>query len=431
MLKRSDLGIRRWILIGSLLIIVLVGGFGGWAAIASISGAVIAPGTVVLEGNIKKIQHPTGGVVGEILVREGQRVEQDQLLIRLDPTVAQATVAIVIKQLSQFTARLLRLEAERDSAESFVFRTVDYMPMSPDYEQALAGERTLFQVRRAARMAQQAQLRERISQTREEIKGLEAQVVAKGREIELIGGELTGVLELAAKNLVTIARVNALQRDAARIEGERSALISDIARAKGRIAETELQLLQAENDYRSEVVRDLREAESKIGELIERKIAAEDQLKRIDIRSPYKAVVHQLAVHTVGGVVTPADPLLYLVPLDDTLTIEAKVSPLNIEQLWVGQMAGVRFESFNSRTTPELMGKVSRVAPDLTRDQQTQQSYYVVRIELTAEEIARLGEHRLTAGMPVVAFIETGARTALSYLLKPLGDQIHRAMRER
>jgi HlyD family secretion protein len=177
-------------------------------------------------------------------------------------------------------------------------------------------------------------------------------------------------------------------------------------------------------------LRDLREAESRIAELIERKVAAEDQLKRIDIRSPYKAVVHQLAVHTLGGVVTPADPLLYLVP-DDSLTIEAKVSPANIDQLWLGQTATVRFEAFNQRTTPELKGKVTHVAPDSTREPQTQLTYYVVRIELPAEEIARLGDQRLVPGMPVTTFIETGARTALSYLLKPLGDQINRAMRER
>jgi HlyD family secretion protein len=431
MLKGSGFGIRHWTLIGIVLIAVLVAGFGGWAAIASISGAVIAPGTVVLEGNIKKVQHPTGGVIGEILVREGQRVEDGQLLVRLDPTIARATVSIVVSQLSQFTSRLLRLEAERDGSESFVFRTVDYMPMTPDYEQALAGERALFDARRAARTAQQSQLRERVTQIREEIKGLEAQLAAKGQEIELIGKELVGVLELAAKNLVTTARVNSLQRDTTRLEGERGVLTSEIAKAKGRIAETELQLLQLQHDYRSEVVRDLREAESRIAELIERKVAAEDQLKRIDIRSPYKAVVHQLAVHTIGGVVTPTDPLLYLVPMDDSLTIETKVSPLNIDQLWVGQTATVRFEAFNQRTTPELKGKVTHVAPDLSRDPQTQLTFYLVRIQLPPEEIARLGEQRLVPGIPVVAFIETGARTALSYLLKPLGDQINRAMRER
>jgi HlyD family secretion protein len=303
--------------------------------------------------------------------------------------------------------------------------------MTPEFEQALAGERVLFEARRAARTAQQSQLNERITQINEEIKGLEAQFVAKGEEVELIGRELVGVLELAAKNLVTTSRVNALQRDKTRLEGERGVLTAEIARAKGRIAETGLQLIQLQHDHRSEVVRDLREAESRIAELVERKVAAEDQLKRIDIRSPYKAVVHQLAVHTIGGVVTPADPLLYLVPLNDTLTIEAKVSPASIDQLWVGQIATVRFEAFNQRTTPELKGKVIHVAPDLSRDPQTQLTYYLVRIELPPEEIALLGGQRMVPGMPVVAFIETGARTALSYLLKPLGDQINRAMRER
>jgi HlyD family secretion protein len=426
-----DRGIRRWTVIGAVLVGGLVIGLGGWAAVASISGAVIASGQVMLEGNIKKIQHPTGGIIGEIKVREGQRVTEGELLIRLDPTVARASLAIVIKQLSQMAARQQRLESERDGAESFTFRNLDYLPASPDLEQALNGERTLFEARRNARVAQRGQLNERIAQLNQEIKGLEGQLAAKTREIELIGEELVGVLELAAKNLVTTARVVALQRDRARLEGERGVLIADIARAKGRIAETELQLLQLDHDFRTEVARDLRETETRVGELIERMVAADDQVRRIDIRSPYNGMVHQLAVHSLGAVVTSADPLLYIVPLDDKLTIEARVSPQNIDQLWLGQTSVVRFEAFNQRITPELKGKIVHIAPDVSREPQTQIPYYLVKVELPPEEVARLGDLKLVPGMPVAVFMETGARTALSYLLKPLGDQISRAMRER
>jgi membrane fusion protein, type I secretion system len=295
----------------------------------------------------------------------------------------------------------------------------------------MTGERNLFEFRRSARAGQKAQLRERIAQLKEEIQGLTGQVAAKKRETELIGQELEGVRDLWRKNLVQIQRVTALERDAARLEGERGQLIAATAQAKGKISEIELQILQIDQDLRSEVAKDLREVQGKIAELVERKVAAEDQLKRIDIRAPQDGMVHQSTVHTVGGVITPGEAIMLIVPEADALTVEAKLAPQDIDQVRVGQTAALRFSAFSQRTTPELDGVVSRVSADLTTDQRTGAAYYVVRITLSDSEIARLGGLRLVPGMPVEAFIKTGERTVLSYVMKPFTDQINRSFRSR
>jgi membrane fusion protein, type I secretion system len=230
---------------------------------------------------------------------------------------------------------------------------------------------------------------------------------------------------------VQIQRVTALERDAARLEGERGQLIASTAQAKGKISEIELQILQIDQDLRSEVAKDLREVQGKIAELVERKVAAEDQLKRIDIRAPQDGMVHQSTVHTVGGVITPGEAIMLIVPEADALTVEAKLAPQDIDQVRVGQTAALRFSAFSQRTTPELDGVVSRVSADLTTDQRTGAAYYVVRITLSDSEIARLGGLRLVPGMPVEAFIKTGERTVLSYVMKPFTDQINRSFRSR
>ena len=247
----------------------------------------------------------------------------------------------------------------------------------------------------------------------------------------LIGEELKGVRELWQKNLVQLTRVTALERDAARLEGERGSLVSTIAQTKGKITETELQILQIDQDLRTEVGKDLAEIRGKLAESVEKKVAAEDQLKRIDIRAPQGGVVHQMAVHTVGGVITPnGEPLMLIVPKADALTVEAKITPQDIDQVRVGQNAVLRFSAFNQRTTPELTGAVSLVSADITKDEKTGNSFYTVRIGLTAAEIARLNGLRLVPGMPVESFIQTGERTVMSYLTKPLADQLTKAWRE-
>ncbi len=422
--------IRRHLLAGLAAIFVLVGGIGGWAATTELSGAVIAPGQLVVQSDVKKVQHPTGGVVAELNVQDGDSVVAGDVIMRLDDTVTRANLAIVVKSLLQLEARQARLEAERDGVQAIEFpEALLAKAADPEVARLIAGEAKLFELRRTAREGQKAQLAERASQLNEEIGGLTSQIAAKEREIELINEELVGVRELWEKKLVPIQRVNELDRQAARLEGERGQLVAATAQAKGRISEIELQVIQIDQDMRSEVAEELREIQAKTAELVERQIAAEDQLRRIEIRAPQSGRVHQLAVHTVGGVIGPGDVLMLIVPVADDLTVEVKIAPQDIDQVQVGQPAVLRFSAFNQRTTPEVDGEVTRVSADLTLEQRTGLSYYTARIGLVDSEIQRLEGLALAPGMPVEAFIQTGDRTVLSYLTKPLTDNARRSFR--
>jgi HlyD family secretion protein len=424
--------IRRHVIVGSVVVAILAVGLGGWASTAEIAGALIAPGFVVVDSNVKKVQHPTGGVVGEVRVRDGDRVKAGDTLVRLDETVTRANLAIVHKGLIELYARKARLAAERDGVEAVATpKELADKTGDADVQETLGSERKLFELRRTARLGQKQQLRQRIAQLQEEIRGLEAQQAAKTKETELIEQELVGMRELWKKNLIPIDKLTALERETARLQGERGQLIASAAQAKGKIAETELQVLQVDQDLSSDVAKELRETDGKIGEYVERKVAAEDQLKRTDIRAPQDGVVFQSTANTVGGVVTAGDPIMLIVPETDTLLVEAKVDPKDIDKVQFGQAVLLRFSAFDIRTTPEINGTVARVAADTNADQRTGQTYYVVRIAMTPDEIARLGNVRLTPGMPVEAFIQTGQRTMLSYLIKPLHDQLMRAFRER
>lgn len=430
--SRILLSIRRHVGFGMTAGLVLVGGVGGWAATTELAGAVIAPGMLVVDSNVKKVQHPTGGVVGELRVREGDPVNAGDILIRLDPTVTRANLAIVVNNLNELAARQARLEAERDSRDHVKFSD-DLEALSSEAAVAavLTGERRQFELRGAARAGQKAQLNERIGQLQEQIQGLNEQIAAKDRQIELIREELEGVRELWRKKLVPISRVTALERDAARLHGERGALISSTAEARGKITETALQILQVDRDLRTEVSKELAEVRARTSELVEKRVAAEDQLMRIDIRAPQDGRVHQLSVHTVGGVINPGDPIMLIVPEAEPLLVEAKIPPQEIDRIRVGQTALLRFPAFNLRTTPELNGDVRHVAADISQDPKTGASFYTVRVSLPEDEIARLEGLKLVPGMPVEAFIQTGQRTALSYLVKPVSDQIMKAWRER
>jgi membrane fusion protein, type I secretion system len=424
--------IRLHLIIGLTIALVLAGGLGGWASTAEISGALIAPGSIVVESNVKKVQHPTGGVVGEVRARDGDLVKAGDIVVRLDDTVTKAGLAIVTKNLDGLWARAARLQAEQQGLDKVAFpkMLLDRVD-DPDVKTIISSESKLFEVRVNGRVGQKAQLRERITQLNEEIAGLAAQEKAKDQEIALVEKELAGVRELYEKHLVQISRLTTLERDAARLNGERAQYIASRAQAKGKITETELQIIQVDKDMVSDVSKDLRETNDKIGEFVERKVTAEDQLRRIDIRAPQDGMVLQSTVHTVGGVITAGDAIMMIVPQTDDLQVEAKVNPQDIDKLQIGQKTLLRLSAFNQRTTPELNGVVSRVSPDVTTDQRTGQSYYTIRVSMPPEEVARLGEVKLIPGMPVEAFVQTGDRTLLSYLVKPLSDQLMRAFRER
>jgi HlyD family secretion protein len=423
---------RRHLVAAIVVVSVLVVGVGGWAATAVISGAVVASGSLVVDTNVKKVQHPTGGIVGELRVRDGDRVHAGDIVVRLDETVTRANLAIVTKGLGEMMARKARLESERDGLDTITFPAQLLAEADdPDRAAAMDSERKLFDLRKTARSGQKAQLKERTAQLGEEITGLAAQQNSKAKEIALIDRELAGVRELWKQNLVQLTRLTALEREAARLDGERGQLVAAAAQAKGKIAETALQILQIDQDLASDVAKELRDVDGKIGEFVERKVTAEDQLKRIDIRAPQDGSVFQLAVHTVGGVITAGDPIMLIVPEADNLSVEVKVNPQDIDQLQLNQKAILRFSAFNARTTPEIEGIVTRISADTSTDQRTGQTYYTIRISMPAEQIERLGNVKLLPGMPVEAFVQTGDRTMLSYLMKPLHDQVMRAFREK
>lgn len=413
------------------LIVFLLGGIIAWASLTQISSAVIANGSMVVDSSVKKVQHQTGGIVSEVRVRDGDRVHAGEVLVRLDETVPRASLAIVKRHLDELYAEKARLEAERDGLDS--------VPVAPELEEQkddadvgriIHGEDKLFSVRRAARDGQKAQLAERIEQLKKEIAGYEAQQLGKEREVELIGHQLDGARKLWDKQLMPVTKYTELQREAARLDGEQGVLTASIAQLKGKISETELQIIQIDRDFHTEIGKELREGDAKIGELIERRVAAEDQLKRIEIRAPQSGTVHQSNVHTVGGVISPGDTIMLIVPDEDSLKVDARVAPQDIDQLSIGQTVTLRFSGLDRPTTPEINGTLQRISPDTSADQKTGQSFYTVRVGVDPVEFARLGALKLVPGMPVEMFVKTGQRSVLSYLVKPLGDQVARTFRE-
>ena len=430
--------IRKLQLAGYSAIALAVGGFGGWAATSEITGAVIANGSIVVESSIKKVQHPSGGIVDEILVKEGTEVEAGQVLMRLDDTLTRASLGVVQAQLDRYLAREARLSAERDSLLAIPVVDASHgAALTDGFAAALAGERRLFESRRDGLAGQRAQLHDRITQMGEEIRGLTAQQESKTKEIDYIGDELSGVEQLYAKNLVSIARLKQLQRDQARLEGERGQLVAEIARSRGKIAETELQILQLDQDFRTEALKDLRETEARIAELQERANAATDELKRTTIRAPQAGIVYQLQVHTIGGVIAKGDTIMQIAPRADRLIVEAKVAPPDIDQVAMRAFVRVRVNAGNRRTTPDLDGIVTYVSPDVANEPPgtpaiaQKQQYYLVRVTLSETAIKAAGDLQLIQGMPVETYIRTQTRTPFEYLIKPLREQLARTFRER
>ncbi|MCA0316689.1 MAG: HlyD family type I secretion periplasmic adaptor subunit [Proteobacteria bacterium] len=428
----TDPNMGRLIRSGMTIVAVFVGGFGLWAATVPLSGAVVASGTVVADTYVKTVQHPTGGVIGEIRVREAAHVKEGDVLIRLDDTVIRANLQVVVKQINEAQARMARLEAERDGLREIAIPS-DLEPwMSfPDVVRAVDSEKSLFQARLEAREGQTKQFRERIGQIREEITGIAAQEQARRRQAELIDREVADIGDLFRRNLVPRTRIVELEREQARLKGDVGQFVAERARAQARITENELLILQVGQDLRREVASELRDVQAKLGELVERRVQAEDALKRIEIRAPQGGIVHQLAYHTVGGVIPAGQQIMQVVPGDDDLVLEIRVQPQDIEKVVVGQAAHVRLTAFPHGTTPEVEAKVLRVSADVVRDPNLGTSYYTARVALRDGELARLGNHKLVQGMPAEVYVRTGDRTALAYLMKPIMDQLKRAFREK
>ncbi|MEE4016089.1 HlyD family type I secretion periplasmic adaptor subunit [Roseibium sp. FZY0029] len=419
--------VRNHMLFALLLTIVIIGGIGGWAAFTEISGAVVSSGTIVVESNIKQVQHREGGIVRDIRVKNGDVVEAGDLLIRLDDTVTRANHAVITKQLTDLTAQELRLAAERDDLRAIEWPEQRVASLG-DVER---GQQLLLEARQNSKEGRKNQLEEQIRQFNKQTEGLEAQVAAKTSEIELIGEELGDLGGLLDKQLVSKSRVTALRREKARLDGEYGNLIALIARTREAISERQIQILQIEETYRAEVLENLQEVRSRIAQLEEQKIAAEDELTRVDILAPRNGYVHQLAVHTIGGVIAPGETIMQIVPREDQLIVETQVRPVDIDQMSPGQHARIRFPSFDQRTTPELNADLLTISADLNQDERTGMSFYVARLVIDESELTKLGDQALVPGMPVETFLQTGDRTVLSYLVKPIRDQIAHALRER
>jgi HlyD family secretion protein len=431
LMMRAEWSFKNELRVGLRILLLAIVLGGGWLALVPLAGAIVVPGNLVVQSNVKTIQHPSGGVVAEIKVANGMRVAASDLLVRLDATQAQASLQVVTKQLDELRARIPRLTAERDDVSQPEFpRALLARAGEDNVKSLLASETSLFKARSDGRASQKDLLQSRIVQLSQEISGLEAQVDSKARQLELIGGELAGVKELYDKRIVPLTRLTALQRETARIEGERGQLVFSIAETKSKIGEAQLQIARLDQDFRTDVVKELGQTQAKEAELIERDVAARDLLDRIEIRAPTPGIIHQLSTHTIGGVIRPGEAIMEIVPDTDDLLVEARLQPQDIDHVRPGQKAFIRFSAFNQRVTPQLTGTVSLVSADTTRDQQTNAHYFTVRVVLPDEERRRLGGLQLVPGMPAEVFMQTGTRTMLNYLLKPITEQMNRTFVE-
>jgi len=417
----------------SILGLALVVGVGGWAATTELSSAIVAAGTVVVENNVKKIQHLTGGIVGDVLVKEGDSVTAGQTLIKLDGTTVRANLSIVQNTLAQLYARRARLLAEQTGADEFTIpEDLNALTSGSSTPAALLeeSERKLFISRKNALVGMKSQLASRKGQLADETKGLTVQLGAIEDALKLIGEELSGLDKLYGQGLVSMQRLTELKRDRAQLEGDRGARIAARAQAAGKSSEIDLQILQLDEDRRTENAKELTDVEGKIAEYEDRRVAAQDQLKRLDITSPLEGRIYQLAVHTVNGVINPGEVLMLVVPGADGLTVEAKIATHDIDQIRLGQPVEIRFSAFNQRTTPIVEAEVVTIAPDLVTDERTGVTYYPLRIKPKPESLAQLKGLSLYPGMPAEVFIKIADRTVLSYLAKPLTEQMQHTFRE-
>lgn len=424
---------RRPLFIGVFATTLLLGGFGSWAVLTNIAGAVIANGQIEVDQNRQVVQHPDGGVVAEILVDEGTVVEVGDVLIRLDATQLTSQLTITENQLAEFMARRGRLEAERDGRSEITFDPMLLsVATSANSAQAMMDGQIMLHAARAETIAQESeQLEKRRQQTQDQIGGIVAQRTALARQIELIGEELTAQQSLFDKGLAQSSRILALQREEARLSGTLGELDASKAQAEGRITEINIELLRLTSARREEAITTLRDLQFRELEMHEQRLALSEQLSRLDILAPVPGIVHGLTVFAPRSVLRPADPVLFIVPQDRPLVIAAQVDPLHRDQVFVGQEVSLRFSALDQRETPELVGQVAQISADAFEDEATRLAYYRAEITLSDEERARLPEDvKLVPGMPVEAFIRTSDRTPIYYLTKPLVDYFTKAFRE-
>lgn len=420
-----------WVRLGTRSAVVMFGGLVIVSLVVSIAGAVLAPGTVTVEGNYKAIQHLDGGIISRINVRNGDLVKRGDVLLRLDNTTAQANLAIVTSRVNDFMIQQARLVAERDRKAEFALPEA-VKPFAEDLQikDILATQQSLFAARRASHFGELAVLRQRLEQVQAELSGQQVELKSRRRQLDLANKELKDVEPLFAKGFANQQRLGGLQREQARLEGDVGRLVADIARNRGAIAEAELKITQGEKDFTQKVVDELRKVQTQLSETDEQRKTLADKLQRIEIRASDSGRVHALSANTEGGVIQAGTQIMQIIPDGERLVIEAQVPPQDIDKVRSGLVAMIRFPAFDARSTPRLSGKVSTVsAAELTTQQG--RTYFTARIEIPAQEIARIGAaHKLVPGMPAEVYIETGSRSILSYFMKPLTDAMSRSFRD-
>jgi HlyD family secretion protein len=423
---------RRHLILGLLGLVILVGGFGTRAVTANIAGAIISQGSVAVESNRQVVQHPDGGVVVEILTREGDRVEAGDTLIRLDETVPASNRQILSDQLMDVVARATRLRAERDGLEDLVFPDMLVEAAATDEEVAemIEGQRNLFEARRLSLEQGTEQLTRRKAQIDNQIDGITAQQGALDTQLEFLREELEAQQALLGRGLAQAPRVLSLQREEARLMGQAGEFAASVAELQGQQTQIDLEILSIQNTAREEAIAELRDLSAREIELDEQLRALDDQLSRLAVTAPVSGVVYDMQVFAERSVIRPADPVLYIVPQDRPLVIQTRVEPIHVDQVFPGQDVTLRLPSFDAATTPELFGSIVRVSPDAFTDQSTGVTYYQAEVLPNTGEIDKLGDRVLLPGMPVEAYLRTADRTPLAYLVKPLSDYFNRAFRE-
>lgn len=422
---------RRHMITGVIGLVILLGGFGTWAAMANISGAVIAAGRIEVEQNRQVIQHPDGGVVEEILVSEGDLVQAGDLLIRLESEAIVSELAVVEGQLFEVIARRARHEAERDAADVLAFDPLIADRDDPEAAELMAGQTTLHAARRETEQQQKDQLGRRHGQIASQIRGIKAQEASLVTQLGLVDQELQSQTQLLARGLSEATKVLALQREDASLSGRAGELAASVAQAEERMTEIEIEILRIGSKRREEAIAALRELQSVELQLSERRRVLRRQLERLEIRAPVSGIVHDMQIFAPRSVLRPADTVLFLVPQDRPLVITVQVEPRHIDQVFVGQEVNLRFSAFDQRRTPELTGQVRHISADSFQDDSSSASFYRAEIAMGEGQLDRLPEGtRLIPGMPVEAFIRTDDRSPIAYLVKPLSDYFVKAFRE-
>lgn len=416
--------------IGMLAGLALLALVFSWACFTPVSGAVIASGSAIVRGKPKMVQSLDGGLIEDVRVADGDLVRAGDVLLRLDPTLLRINLEMYRNRLAETRAEIARLRAERASARLLTF---DYDTTYLDglaLDQINSGQAEIFDARRDVMSGRQDQLREKVAQFHNQISGVAGLVKAKKDQLTFVEKELADVSALHADGLAREGQVLELQRVRARLLGEIAETQSELARIRNSIRDTEMEILQSERQFREQVVTDLRTAVTKSEELLLQIVTARKQLDRIEIVAPVAGIVHEMQVFNAGGVVPPGETILQVIPVSRGVDFEVRVDPNAVDQVFEGQRAKLVFTAFNTRTAPELFGTVSGVSPDRVVDPASGQPFYRVTLAVPPEELARLDGHDILPGMPVEAFLQTGERTVLSYLLRPLSDQLRRAFRD-